>query len=84
MQDPQLSHTAAPEDGSASPAISVRNLRMGYGSRVLLNDASFDVQHGEILVILGGSGCGKSSLMKNIIGLNRPMAGDILIRERAS
>jgi phospholipid/cholesterol/gamma-HCH transport system ATP-binding protein len=61
------------------PAISVRGLRMGYGSRVLLENASFDVRRGEILVILGGSGCGKSSLMKNIIGLYRPMAGEINI-----
>jgi len=64
---------------SRSIAISVRGLRMGYGSRVLLEDASFDVKRGEILVILGGSGSGKSSLMKNIIGLYRPMAGDISI-----
>ena len=52
---------------------------MGYGTRVLLENASFDVQRGEIMVILGGSGSGKSSLMKNIIGLYQPMAGDILI-----
>jgi len=63
----------------ASPAISVRSLRMGYGPRVLLDDASFDVHRGEIVVILGGSGSGKSSLMKNLIGLYQPMAGDILI-----
>src|SRR3954463_690505 len=61
------------------PAISVRKLTMGYGQRVLLEDASFDVQRGEILVILGGSGSGKSSLMKNMIGLYRPQAGDVLI-----
>jgi phospholipid/cholesterol/gamma-HCH transport system ATP-binding protein len=61
------------------PAISVRNLTMGYGERVLLESASFDVQRGEILVILGGSGSGKSSLMKNMIGLSRPQAGDVLI-----
>ena len=56
------------------PAISVRNLTMGYGTRVLLEGASFDVQRGEILVILGGSGSGKSSMMKNLIGLYEPMA----------
>ena len=66
-------------EAATPPAISVRHLRMGYGSRVLLDDASFDVQRGEILVILGGSGCGKSSLMKNIIGLYQPMRGDIQI-----
>ena len=72
---------AAP--GTASPAISVRNLRMGYGARVLLDHASFDVWRGEILVLLGGSGSGKSSLMKNIIGLYKPMTGDILIGGRS-
>jgi phospholipid/cholesterol/gamma-HCH transport system ATP-binding protein len=50
---------------------------------VLIEDASFDVQPGEILGVLGGSGSGKSSLMKNIIGLYRPMAGDILVRGRS-
>ena len=65
--------------GNAAPVISVRNVRMGYGTRVLLDDVSFDVARGKVLVILGGSGSGKSSLMKNIIGLYRPMAGDILI-----
>jgi len=64
---------------SPATAISVQGLRMGYGSRVLLENASFDVKRGEVLVILGGSGCGKSSLMKNMIGLYRPMAGDISI-----
>jgi len=64
---------------AAAPAICVSHLRMGYGQRVLLDDASFEVQRGEIMVILGGSGCGKSSLMKNIIGLYKPMAGDIQI-----
>jgi phospholipid/cholesterol/gamma-HCH transport system ATP-binding protein len=67
----------------ATPAISVRNLRVGYGRRVLLEEASFDVRQGEIMGILGGSGSGKSSLMKNIIGLYRPMAGDILIGGRS-
>ena len=73
--------TGAPDKVSgAQAAVSVRNLRMGYGTRVLLEDASFEVQPGEIVVILGGSGSGKSSLMKNLIGLYSPLAGDVLIR----
>src|SRR5580704_16517984 len=68
-----------PESGNLYPAISVQHLRMGYGTRVLLEDVSFEVHRREIVVILGGSGSGKSSLMKNLIGLYQPMAGDILI-----
>jgi ABC-type transporter Mla maintaining outer membrane lipid asymmetry ATPase subunit MlaF len=49
-----LSHTISAADDERAPAISVRNLTMGYGSRVLLQGAP-DVQRGEILVI-GGSG----------------------------
>jgi phospholipid/cholesterol/gamma-HCH transport system ATP-binding protein len=65
--------------GASQAVISVRNLRIGYGERVLLDAASFDVHRGEIVVILGGSGSGKSSLMKSIIGLHEPMAGNIFI-----
>jgi phospholipid/cholesterol/gamma-HCH transport system ATP-binding protein len=71
---------AADTASGSQAAVSVRNLRMGYGTRVLLEDASFDVHPGEIVVILGGSGSGKSSLMKNLIGLYPPLAGDVLIR----
>src|SRR5262245_51337888 len=80
---PALSDPAAPDERGAAPVISVRNLRIGYGTRILLDHASFDVHRGEIMGILGGSGSGKSSLMKNIIGLYRPIAGDIVIEGRS-
>src|SRR6185295_2398851 len=73
------SHTTSRAGNGPAPAVSGRNLTRGYGSGVLLQGASFDVQRGEILVILGGSGSGKSSMMKHLIGLYQPMAGDILI-----
>jgi len=60
--------------------IQVRNLTAGYGEdAVILHNISFDVYEGEIFVILGGSGCGKSTLLKHLIGLIRPMAGDVII-----
>lgn len=80
MQGSQLQAQAV---SAGTSAISVRNLRMGYGTKILLENASFDVRRSEILVILGGSGCGKSSLMKHIIGLYTPMAGDILVAGRS-
>jgi phospholipid/cholesterol/gamma-HCH transport system ATP-binding protein len=62
-----------------SPAIDVRNLTMGFGSTILLENVSFTVGQREIFVILGGSGCGKSTLLKHLIGLYRPQGGEILI-----
>ena len=60
-------------------AISVRNLSVGYGQNVLLQNLNFSVNEGEIFFILGGSGCGKSSLLKNLFGLYEPLAGSVLI-----
>lgn len=71
---------SAPVPGVSPAAISVRHLRMGYGTHLLLEDASFDIGHGEIAVLVGGSGSGKSSLMKILIGLNAPLSGDVLVR----
>lgn len=71
--------TQAATQASGPPAISVRNLSLSFGARVLLENTSFDVRRGEIVVLLGGSGSGKSSLMKTVIGLHRPSSGDVLI-----
>ncbi|HCE3246928.1 ABC transporter ATP-binding protein [Vibrio parahaemolyticus] len=64
-------------------AVVVTGLKMGYGDKILLENASFNVKRGEILVILGGSGCGKSSLMKHIIGLYAPISGDVYINGKS-
>ncbi len=66
-----------------SKAVSISNLIMGYGDNILLDNVSFDVKRGEILVILGGSGCGKSSLMKHMIGLYKPVSGNISINGKS-
>jgi phospholipid/cholesterol/gamma-HCH transport system ATP-binding protein len=63
---------------AAPVVISVENVTIAYGERVIQKDVSFDVRRGEVFVILGGSGCGKSSLLKNMIGLYRPATGRIL------
>jgi phospholipid/cholesterol/gamma-HCH transport system ATP-binding protein len=63
-----------------TPVIKVDNLKMGYGDRVIMECLDFEINQGEIFIILGGSGCGKSTLLKHMIGLYRPMAGDIFIK----
>ena len=62
------------------PAISLRNLRVSYGTREILHGISFDVLPGETLVILGGSGSGKSTLLRALIGLEKPTSGEIFIK----
>jgi len=64
---------------SAAPVvIAVEGVTIAYGEKVIQRDLTFDVRRGEVFVILGGSGCGKSSLLKNMIGLYRPSTGRIL------
>jgi phospholipid/cholesterol/gamma-HCH transport system ATP-binding protein len=58
--------------------IEVRGLTMAFGENVVQRDLSFGVRRGEIFVIMGDSGCGKSTLMRHMIGLNRPVAGEVL------
>lgn len=56
--------------------LSVSNVTAGY-NKPLLNNVSFEVRRGEIFVLLGGSGCGKSTMLKHIIGLVPPLGGEI-------
>src|SRR5260221_2010750 len=64
------------------PVIFLRDLRVSYGDREILHGISFDVVQGETLVILGGSGSGKSTLLRTLVGLEKPSAGQILIKGR--
>jgi len=59
--------------------IRVENLSAAYGDVTVLKDISFVVNTGEVFIILGGSGCGKTTLMKQMIGLATPKTGKILI-----
>ena len=59
--------------------IQVEGLSAGYDERVVLEDLSFEVRRGEVFVILGTSGCGKTTLLRNMIGLEVPLAGRVLI-----
>lgn len=63
------------------PIIRVESLVAGYGGPPLLDGVSFEVRTGEIFAVLGGSGDGKSTLLRHLIGLQAPLAGRILIED---
>ena len=57
--------------------ISVKNLVKNFGARRILNGVSLDIYQGETLVVMGGSGCGKSTFLRHLIGSIRPDSGEI-------
>jgi phospholipid/cholesterol/gamma-HCH transport system ATP-binding protein len=66
-------------DEEKKPIIRVINFTAAYGDAVIIDNISFEVNRGEIFVILGGSGSGKSTVLKHMIGLYEPASGKILI-----
>ena len=62
---------------AAQPIIRVRGLRNQFADQVVHDNLDLDVERGEILAIVGGSGTGKSVLLRTIVGLNRPTSGTI-------
>ena len=67
-------NTPPPDNG-----VEVRGLRNQFGNQVVHEGLDLDVHRGEILGVVGGSGSGKSVLMRSIIGLNRPAAGSVTL-----
>ena len=61
------------------PIISVHGLKNSFGDQVVHEDLDLDVYPGEIIGVVGGSGTGKSVLMRSIIGLQRPDAGEVTV-----
>ena len=67
------------DNGGAGTVISVRDLVVGFGDELVLDRLSLDVREGEILGVVGGSGAGKSVLLRTIIGLIPKRAGTISV-----
>jgi len=70
-------HPLCPSRESGQPIVSVRGLCNRFGEQVVHEDLDLDVRPGEIIGIVGGSGTGKSVLMRAILGLREPQAGEI-------
>ncbi len=61
----------------SSAVITVRDLTMAFGERVLMRDLNFEVGEGEIFVVMGGSGSGKTTLLRHMVGLIEPATGAV-------
>jgi len=59
--------------------VQIKNLKQQFGNNVVLNDINFDVMKGEIIGLLGPSGSGKTTLVKNIVGMNNPNQGEVIV-----
>jgi phospholipid/cholesterol/gamma-HCH transport system ATP-binding protein len=69
----------AVDGDAAEPAIKVRGLEARFGPKTILQNLDLEVRRGEVMGVVGGSGSGKSVLLRTIVGLNRPTAGTIEI-----
>ncbi|MBR6004544.1 MAG: ATP-binding cassette domain-containing protein, partial [Lachnospiraceae bacterium] len=58
--------------------LTVKELTIGYESSALVNNLNFSVNAGDYLCIVGENGAGKSTLMKTILGLIKPISGEIM------
>ena len=62
---------------SDDTVIKIRGLKNSFGEQIIHDDLDLDVRRGEILGVVGGSGTGKSVLMRSIIGLQTPDGGTV-------
>ncbi len=76
MSDDVQEVARPPVDSSEAPIV-VRGLRNAFGEHLIHDDLSLEVRKGEIIGVVGGSGTGKSVLMRSIIGLQQPETGEV-------
>ncbi|CAE6093389.1 unnamed protein product [Arabidopsis arenosa] len=71
-----------PECGlSGRSVVTVKNLGFGFEDKMLFNKANLAIERGEKVAIIGPNGCGKSTLLKLIMGLEKPMRGEVILGE---
>jgi phospholipid/cholesterol/gamma-HCH transport system ATP-binding protein len=78
-QPVQADEDDAPAMNRHEPIIQVRGLKSAFGTQVVHEGLDLEVRRGEILGVVGGSGTGKSVLMRSIIGLQTPVEGEVTV-----
>lgn len=64
---------------SKSPIISIQNFSMRFGSKQVINDLTFEVNKGDVFGLLGSNGSGKTTIIRTLLGIYQPSAGNLLI-----
>ena len=64
----------------ASPLLDISNLHVAYGQRTILTSAYLQVYAGEVVALLGANGCGKTTLLRCVVGLLTTTAGEIVVQ----
>ncbi len=68
-----------PQPAATGPMLSLREVTVGYGDTIVQQRISFDVRHGSVFAIMGGSGAGKSTVLSTMIGLTEPQGGTMSV-----
>jgi phospholipid/cholesterol/gamma-HCH transport system ATP-binding protein len=77
IRQAQQSHTARPVIAEGEPVVRVRGLVNRFGTKAVHEGLDLDMRKGEVLGVIGGSGTGKSVLLRSIVNLHTPTAGEI-------
>jgi len=75
----QQKAAVAPGAPGASPVVAFRRLSFGYGDRQIIDGVSFEIRSGQVVALMGGSGVGKTTLLRLISGLVAPQQGTVEI-----
>ena len=59
--------------------IEIRDLSFAYGQRLVLKDINLTARHGQVIAIMGNSGCGKTTLLRLIGGALKPTSGSLMV-----
>ena len=68
---------------TVQPHITVENVTLAYGSNVIQRGLNFTINRGDVFIIMGGSGCGKSTVMRGLVGLLHPAQGEVYYEDQA-
>ncbi|WP_226436627.1 ABC transporter ATP-binding protein [Rhodococcus yananensis] len=77
---PHTADTTGP--GQAQPRLTARNVALGYGDRVIVEDLDLDIPTGVVTTIIGPNGCGKSTLLRALSRLLKPRTGSVVLDGR--